>query len=48
MKTDYCELCKDEDTNRCMACDGYGNDLLEEKLAKILDTEHERIKGEDG
>jgi hypothetical protein len=47
MTTDYCEHCPDEDTRRCNTCDGHGKDILEEKLAHILDKESERIKNNE-
>lgn len=47
MNTEYCDRCPDEDTNRCKACDGYGNDILEKQLAKKLKEEEERIRGDE-
>jgi hypothetical protein len=44
LRTKYCERCPDEDTNRCNTCNGKGNDILQDKLAQILNTERERIE----
>ena len=45
MRTAYCERCPDEDTDRCLICDGYGHDRMENELSDILQLERERIGG---
>lgn len=46
IRTDYCERCPDEDTDRCWICDGRGNDLMEQKLEEILDKTANGIGGD--
>jgi hypothetical protein len=46
MRTDFCERCPDEDTDRCWICDGHGNDLMEQNLKEIIEKIEREIGGD--